>query len=265
VIPRPGISIDDIDGRLRQLIGTVYTPAPVDYAIWVASAEASLRYAFLDVPLARLYTERYWRLTTGPVMRHHEMLRAEQQNQAEWLERIRTGVSAMIKRFGDGAFIGVLDTHVVMHAKPLSDIDWCDRLEASSVALVVPLRVVDEVDEKKYARRGELQKRARRRLRLLLNYIDQNEIRPAVRVEIVGWRDLDLSEIPRPLVQADVDILDTCEAFRSYAGISGLSMITGDAGMALRCRQRGLHVLQLTDEEMQAGDDENETQSAAVD
>jgi rRNA-processing protein FCF1 len=256
MLPRPGTPIDNIASRLRQLVDTVYqAPEPIDYALWVTSAEASLRECFIDVPFERLLSERFWRLTTGSVMRPHEMLRAEQQVQYQWLEYIRTTTGAMAERFGKPAApIGVLDTHVVMHAKPLEEIDWCARLGAKSVRLVVPLRVVDELDEKKYARRDDLRNNARKRLRLLARYLEEPDgIADGVRIEIVGWRDLDPGGVPRPPLPADVDILDTCDALRVYATGNAVSMITADVGMTLRARERGLPVVALDDHEMQAG------------
>jgi hypothetical protein len=248
VLPRPGSSPDNIPARLRQLISTVYKPEPVDYAIWVASAEAALRECFIDVPFERLYTERFWRLTTGPVLRHYEMLQAEQRDQTEWLEQVLRKSAAMVQRFGQPASaIAVLDTHVVMHAKPLHEIDWHRRLGVDFVRLVLPLRVVDEVDEKKYARREDLQNLARKRLRLLGRYIDQREIVPGVRIEIVSWRDLDPSGLPRPPLPPDVDILDTCEALRVYAAVNAVSIVTADVGMTLRANERGIPVTLLED------------------
>ena len=143
----------------------------------------------------------------------------------------------------------MLDTHVVLHAKPLADIDWSAKLGAKSVRLVVPLRVVDEVDQKKYARRGDLQRRARKRLRLLNTYLEMPEdIRPGVQLEVVSWRDLELSGFPRPEVPADVDILDTCEALRVYASAGDVSMITSDVGMTIRAKERELAVCRLDDD-----------------
>jgi hypothetical protein len=254
MLPRPGYPLERTDGHLRELIDTVHEATePVDYAKWVFLAEAHLRECFVDVPLQRLLSERYWRLTTGPVLRHHEMLRAEQQVQRDWLEFVRSTTAAMSERFGSPVSpLAILDTHVIMHAKPLHEIDWCKELDAASVRLVVPLRVVDEVDEKKYARRDDLRDRARKRLRLLMRYLELgHELRQGVRVEVVGWRDFDLGGIPRPLLPPDVDVLDLCEAIRVYAAAGAVSLVTLDTGMRLRAHERDLPVTFLDDDAAQ--------------
>jgi hypothetical protein len=254
MLPRPGISIENITAKLGYLTRTVYDATePIDYALWIAGAESTLRECFVDVPLERLFTERYWHLTTGPVLRHYDMLRGEQRGLLDWLERVSESTSAMIRRFAEPvAPIAVLDTNVLMHGKPLEEIDWCAKSGGNTVRLVIPLRVVDELDEKKYARRKEMQNRARNRLRLLGRYVEPGvSVRAGVRAEIVGWRDLDLGGVPRPPISADVDILDSCEAVGVYAAANAVSMVTADVGMTLRARERGLSVSVLDDDDMQ--------------
>jgi PIN domain-containing protein len=257
MLPRPGTQLERTQSLLRQFTATVYEKYdPVAYADWVSQVETTLRECFIDVPFERLYTERFWRLSTGPVARHHDMLRAEQRDQHDWLESVRANVEAMAKRFAEPpSSVAVVDTHVLMHAKPLEEIDWCNRLDAPRVRLVVPLRVVDEMDEHKYARRGELRDRARNRLRLLGRYVDQapGEIRAGARVEIVSWHDLDPSGMPRPPLPPDVDILDTCEALRVYAAGNAVSIVTADVGMKLRAGPRSLPVLLLDESDMVDG------------
>lgn len=254
--PRPGTLLDNIRPRFQQLASGIYNVRePMDYALWVDGAETALRECFVDVPFERLYSERYWRLTTGPHMCPYELLRAEQRDQNEWLDQILATTTAMVERFSTPpSTVVVLDTNVLMHAKPLHDIDWLQRLDASAVRLAVPMRVVDELDERKYGRRDDLRKRARRRVQTLAAYIDQQEIRDCVRIEVVSRRQLDPGGVPRPLVDPDVDILDTCEALQAYAAPNSVSVVTGDNGMKLRARERGLPVTLLDEKDMQTDD-----------
>lgn len=260
MLPRPGTAPDNVRGRLHQLVTTAYNQSEaVDYALWVDAVEGALRECFVDVPFERLYSERYWRLTTGPHVRPHELLRAEQRVQVDWLEQIRTATDAMIDRFSTPtSVIAVLDTHIVLHAKPLEEIDWCAMLATDSVRLVVPLRVVDEMDQKKYGRRADLRTRARNRLRLLARYLDEGDVRPHVRVEVVSWRDLDPGGVPRPPIPPDTDILDTCEALRFYAAGNAVSVVTHDVTMQLLARERDVPVTLVDAYDMQDGSEEDQ-------
>jgi rRNA-processing protein FCF1 len=247
VLPRPGYPLDSLRARLRALTTTIYNHnSAMEHAAWALAAEASLRECFVDVPTERLFTERFWRLTTGPVQREQEMLRAEQAVQLEWLERVGDAVAAMAQRFGTPrSTLAVPDTHVLLHANPLGDIDWPNMLDVQSVTLVVPLRVVDELDEKKYARRDDLRRNARARLRLLEGYLEGGKVRPGVSIDIISWRDLDVAGGFRPALPVDVDVLDTCEALRVYAADNAVTLVTTDSAMKIRARERELPVTRL--------------------
>lgn len=250
MLPKPGVPLDRTTQRLQELIFSIDQKSePVDYALWAADAETMLRECFVDIPLERLYTERYWRLTSGPVAGTHWMLRQEQTVIREWLERIKGTVETMKKRFATPvATIVVPDTNIILHAKPLHEIPWRARLATETpVRIAIPIRVVDELDEKKYnPRQEDLRKRARNRLTLLGRQVDGDQALPAgVTVEIVSWRDLDLSRVPRPLVDPDDDILDMCEALSVYANMNACFVATTDTGMKLKAKERGLPVAYL--------------------
>jgi hypothetical protein len=51
--------------------------------------------------------------------------------------------------------ICVTDTNSLMHYQPFNQFDWCGRLGVTQVRLVIPVAVVAEIDNKKYARRTE--------------------------------------------------------------------------------------------------------------
>jgi rRNA-processing protein FCF1 len=66
-----------------------------------------------------------------------------------------------------------------------------------------------------------------------------------VTIEIVSWRDLDLSRVPRPPLDPDDDILDVCEALRVYANTNACFVATTDTGMKLKSKERDLRVAYL--------------------
>jgi len=251
MLPRHGTSVENILARLREFTITAYNATePMAYADWVTRLETALRECFTDVPLNRLYTERFWQLN-GPLLRRQDMLRNEQRDLVDWLERVVGSVQAMSDRFSQPAgSIVVLDTHVLLHAKPLHEIKWSRLVGSDEIRLVVPLRVVDEMDEHKYARRDDLRKRARKRLPLLERHMtdESGTICPGVNLEVVSWRELDVAGGVRPQTPVDIDILDTCEAISVYALNNAVHLGTADSAMKLRARSFNVPVVDLLSE-----------------
>lgn len=75
------------------------------------------------------------------------------------LEDLRRRVAQASDGIGDPA---VLDTNVLLEYLPIDAISWVDVLDSRPVRLLIPLRVIEELDAKKYSGRPDLAKRARR-------------------------------------------------------------------------------------------------------
>lgn len=139
--------------------------------------------------------------------------------------------------------IAVLDTHVLLHYQPPEQIPWPKVVGHPHVRLVVPLRVVEELDEKKYARRDDIADRARRllpRLEAVLGPAGApGELRESVTIEV----PVDSGPRRRP-ANADEEILDTCRELRQLTGRE-VSLVTGDTSMRLRGEARGLRVVKM--------------------
>ena len=67
--------------------------------------------------------------------------------------------------------ICVLDTNVLLHYTRLDLLPWRERVGRPNIRIIIPLAVINELDNKKYARREEFQQRAQE----LLNLIDRYE------------------------------------------------------------------------------------------
>jgi predicted ribonuclease YlaK len=139
----------------------------------------------------------------------------------------------------------------LLHYRPVDEVDWTAVAGAKAVRLVVPLRVVEELDEKKYARRGELGDRAVTRLRKLEQHTvasGPRNLRPGLEIEILASVNLDPEAARRPAIPADTEILDTCEALSGYSGGNAVFLVTGDLAMKIRAQTRGLDARQMPDE-----------------
>jgi hypothetical protein len=245
MLPRPGYSAAQITTKLDDVIRVAFDYAnDIEmYLAWVIRVEQGLREQFVDPPMNRLYTDRLWQLTrTGSgVRRPHDLLREEVVTQVAWLTEISDAVKKMAARFeGFGGTIAVIDTNVLLHHKPLTEIGWAKITgNEKAVRIVVPLAVVDELDAKKAARSEDLARRARTRARLLDGYLDKGgEVRPGVSVEIVAYADLDLDAYRQPPARVDVEVIDVCQALRTYSAGGQVVLVTGDRGMKVRAKER---------------------------
>jgi predicted ribonuclease YlaK len=66
--------------------------------------------------------------------------------------------------------IAVLDSNVLLHHLPPDQVNWQAATERPLVRLILPLRVVEELDSKKYGPSDRLRERARRCYRSWSNW-----------------------------------------------------------------------------------------------
>jgi hypothetical protein len=259
VLPIVGTDPIVTAGRLRGLVlqaqnipsGQNWEELAAAYVDLARVIERFLRETFTEPAVDQLYSERFWRINARELARPYDQLREEVAVQADWLLETADTLERMAARLDDPkAEVAVPDTHVLLHYKPLSDIDWTGVIGSSPVRLVIPLRVIDELDEKKYARRGELFDRARSVIRQLTRYLDgPGELREDVHIALVSSMDLDPLAYRQPPPPADVEILDSCQALAAYNGPrAGARLVTGDLGMRLRAEDRGISVVGISED-----------------
>ena len=146
----------------------------------------------------------------------------------------------------------VFDTNILNHWRRPAEIDWPKVLrqwgETADVArIIVPLRVVDELDGQKYGD-GLLAKRASRAVRGLYDVFRGREAGEPVPI-VAGHRatlEVWLSTDQRG-VDPDMAIL-RCAADVDHLHEGGARVVTGDLGMRLRAQHMDLKVRELPDE-----------------
>ena len=209
-----------------------------NYVSWVSTAEKAIRHCLVDPDLDALYTPRYWaiRAADPASLRISELVWDESTWQSDRFNSMADEIDDTVSRLrGDpSALVVVVDTNVFLHYQSLDNIDW-SFVGASPVRIVIPIRVIEELDEKKRDRRDSVQDRARKSLRWLSDRVLTDEpvvkIRDGVTVEVfvpTGRRELRLS--------ADSEILEACEVLEQFTG-KRLALVTGDLGMQLK----GMH------------------------
>jgi rRNA-processing protein FCF1 len=215
--------------------------------MWTENVEAQLVHLTEDDDVRRmLQTDRYWHIRSlapndpRPV----PLIDAEVTIQEEALAQLIGDLEHRARRLaaapGDAV---VLDTNVLLHFQEPGKIPWSDLLRTAPVRVVVPLRVVEELDAKKYSGSGKLASRARALLPLIERLVDDDgspgELTEGVTIEVYAEAG------PRvKLDDADEEILAFCSEFAALTG-GPVTLVTNDTAMRLRARAQGTPVFAL--------------------
>lgn len=210
--------------------------------------------AYLDA----LHTERYWRIhsinpeTASPALILTAELDALRNVIMEWITAL-SRYDVLMARPGHLAV--VVDTNAFMHYRLFHEIPWCDVFgQVASVRLILPLAVLDQLDDKTYSGNTRLAKRAKKVLRALSPYLDAiaTEGVASVQTGKGGERSVTLELLVddddhEPRTNIDSEILDRAEFFSQVAKCETI-VVTADYGMRGRGAARGIHVVTLPEE-----------------
>jgi hypothetical protein len=236
-------------GAENYAAGTEFTTLQNNYLGWVTIAERQLRNIYTDPSVWNaLHSDRYWtiRSLTQDSPRPFELMDTEARHQAERLRGLADRLKKFIDRLNAApGQLTVLDTHDLLHYEPPREVDWLTVVNAPEVRLVLPLRVIEELDEKKYTARNEIADRARRVLSQLREQLAATAGAPTT------LRDRVTIEVPvddeprRTTLDADYEILEICKDLQ--AGDQPAVLVTGDTGMHIRAVAMGLRVIKMPD------------------
>ena len=139
------------------------------------------------------------------------------------------------------------DTNALLHYTRFDQLNWPKVVQEPPVRLVIPVAVIDELDDKKYARREEFQQRARE----LLALIDRVTASPADGCLEIG-ASVTVEVLPgerghRRMPSNDQEILERCEFLQQMSG-NPVMLITGDSGMRIKARSRGISAFKLPED-----------------
>jgi predicted ribonuclease YlaK len=167
---------------------------------------------------------------------------AEVALQRSALEDLVADLQACVERLSaTGGTIFVLDTNILLQYEEPSKVPWRDVLAVRSVRLIVPLRVVEELDAKKYSGSKRLADRARAFLPTLEALVGPDgspgPIADGVTIEVPvepgsRWRPAD----------ADEEILAFCAELPQVLGAPA-TLVTADTAMRLRAGAQGTPVV----------------------
>lgn len=156
----------------------------------------------------------------------------------------------------------VLDTNVLMHCRLFDEMPWHDVFGADQVRLIIPLAVLDELDQKAYSGNKRLAKRAGKVLARLTPYLDEIERDGIAAIPTVGANHITTLEIlgedeqhQRP-ENIDLEILRRAQ-FLAALTAKDVVVVTADRGMRVRGKARGIRVITL-DESYRLPSDEDD-------
>ncbi|XKK58841.1 PIN domain-containing protein [Streptomyces sp. ARC32] len=178
----------------------------------------------------------------------NQAIATEIENQVKYLEQARSELDELKKLAARPGLPVVYDTNMLNHWSQPGDILWRDIFKAEGetvqdARLVIPLRVIDELDKQKYGQ-GELAKRATTAIRYLERCLkggkpgEAVQLRPGATLEV--WVNTDDRR-----GDADLAILRCAADLDNLHPGTGCRVLTDDFGMRLRAQQVGLKVISL--------------------
>jgi len=188
----------------------------------------------------------------------NQALATEIENQVLALEQARAELEELKKLAARPGLPIVYDTNMLNHWRQPGDVLWRDVFKArgedvSLTRLVIPLRVIDELDRQKYGRHdSDLARKAATAIRYLERIFRSGrpgqpvELRQGATLEV--WLDTDDRG-----EDADLSILRCASDLDSLHPETGARVLTDDLGMRLRARQEGLKVIRLPDDHRKKG------------
>jgi rRNA-processing protein FCF1 len=214
-----------------------------DYLDWAESTELQLGNVTSDPEVLTLpYTPAYYEIRrldpSSP--RGVAFLDSERERQVVALEALREDLKRRLERAraAPGA-ITVLDTNVLLHHQLPDSVAWREVVGQESVRLVIPLRVIEELDAKKYTESERLRRRARERLPKLYALVAAGGA-PKALPDGHGTLEVFIEPGPRSRpADADTEILETAHDLGRLSG-SKVAIVTGDTAMRLRAEANGI-------------------------
>ena len=146
--------------------------------------------------------------------------------------------------------ICVLDTNALLHYTRFDQLPWQLRIHNDRVRLVIPLTVINQLDQRKYRLHEETRQRARELLTLIDAHVTANPpdgystVSEGVTVEVLS-DELGLN----PAASSDLEILDQCELLRQVTG-NPITLITGDLSMRISAQARDIDIFMLSSDDL---------------
>jgi len=208
---------------------------------WANTCEVVLRSIFVDPDvIGGLLTRRYWQLASQSITHMKAMvIGAEMSHQGERLTALADAMKEFLVLRDPPGDLVMLDTNIMLHHQRIDKVPWREVIGSrETVRIVIPLVVLDELDNKKYLGSPKLIDRARGAFMPLDERQDEIErdgravLRDGVTVEYLR----DPPDHQR-LTNPDAETIDRAVFLRRVTG-RRVVVVTGDRGMRVRLTAR---------------------------
>ena len=219
-----------------------------DFLSWTEVVEDLLRRIASNSEVTEaLRSRRYWeihRMDLGSPVRPIPLIRDEVLAQCDYLRAIRDGLQQRRRIAGRGAgSAAILDTNIILQCLPPEQIDWPAVVERDKVRLIIPLRVIEELDQKKFSDSQRLARRARSILPKLDRLLEPGgpveQLDEATSLEVLGERPGGMRE-----PDGDSEIIASAQMLQQF-GAGDVTVVTIDSAMRLRARAEGLRAVRV--------------------
>jgi rRNA-processing protein FCF1 len=269
---RHGVNVEQAIQALSEIITESQQPRNMGHAElrpklnaylnWVYSAQTRLRLLFSDTELEdSLLARAYWHVSMSTVPPSRELGRLVDEELV--FQAGHPGIAGDTGRLGEaadrlrqwrrlaerGGMICVPDTNVLLHYTRFDQLPWRERVGQPAVRLIIPLAIIDELDNKKYARREEFQQRAREMLALIDRYETAAPDAYVSLQEGVTFEILPDEPGHFRAARTDQEILERCEFLTQVTGTPAI-LVTGDSGVRINARARGIEVIKLGEDDL---------------
>jgi hypothetical protein len=216
------------------------------YIAWVEDTEVVLSgLTHDDTVIEMLHTARYWaiRNLVPHDARPVPLIMGEQHSQRDALEHMKQNLEMHVARaVGAPGHIVVLDTNTLLHYQLPNSIKWAEVVGFDPVRLVIPLRVIEELDAKKYGDSAKLRSRARDLLPKLEELAGMggapSPLWEGMSLEVLVEFDTGAARV-KP-ADADEEILFICRELWQLSGqAEGVTLVTGDTAIRMRAQALG--------------------------
>jgi len=174
----------------------------------------------------------------------------EIEDQQKALDRARAELGTLRKLAARPGLPVVYDTNMLNHWSQPGDVKWREVFKAYGedvrlTRLVIPLRVVDELDQQKYgSAEGDLARKAATAIRYLERVLKEG--RPGQPVSVRQGATLEVwTSTDERGGDADLSILRCASDLAGLHPDTDVRVLTDDVGMRLRAQQLGLKVMRL--------------------
>ena len=186
----------------------------------------------------------------------NQALATEIENQVKALEHARAELEELKKLATRPGQPVVYDTNMLNHWRQPGDVLWREVLKAQGedvplTRLVVPLRVIDELDRQKYGQ-GDLARKAATAIRYLERVLKGSQPGQLVRLRQCATLEVWVDADDRG-GDADLSILRCAADLTNLHPDTGARVLTDDIGMRLRAQQMGLKVMRLPEDHRKKG------------